>query len=213
MSAYSEAVAKAKADLAARGQLGPLDPGGANEFTVGGGDYESAHQEHSEIVADATLGVDGEGDQPGAPPGQMKLKTKVGGDVVTKEFSQFVKAAGVDAEHGIVFGWGIICKEDGKPYIDVQNDEITEDSMLKAAASFAEGARIGKEMHAGDTKGQHLFLFPLTTDIAKALGLETKKTGLLLGYKPPADVLEKFKDGTFTGFSIGGHIIDSEDVA
>ena len=85
--------------------------------------------------------------------------------------------------------------------------------MLKAAADFAAGARPGKEMHSGPDVGQHVFLFPMTGEIAKALGIETKKTGLLIGYKPPADMLAKFKSGEFTGFSIGGYVEDSEDVA
>lgn len=121
-----------------------------------------------------------------------------------KTFDHFVKAEGIDAEHGLVFGFGIVCTEDGKPYVDVQHDHIPEDSMLKAAADFAATARPGNEMHAGPDSGQHVFLFPLTGDIAKALGITTKKTGLLLGYKPTPAVLAKFKSGEYTGFSIEG---------
>lgn len=184
--------------------------GGADVHTEGGGTYGRHRQKtFSEIIAETTRGVDGEGVKPGAPPGQQPQKTKIGGDTVTKDFQQFVKAEKVDAEHGLVFGWGIICKEDGVDYIDVQNDTIPEEAMLEAVADFAAGDRPGKEMHSGVEKGRHVFLFPLTTEIAKALGITTKKTGLLLGYKPPPDVLEKFRDGTYTGFSIGGRIIDS----
>ena len=220
MSEYSRAVEKARARAAS-------GPGGADAHTVGGGGYaiglgddeqpeldgadadlnQPAHQDFSEVIAEATLGVDGDGDQPGAPPGQQKPKPMQVPDMTTKKF--FAKAETV--EHGLVFGWGIICKEDGVAYFDVQDDHIPEDAMLDAATDFAEGARIGKEMHAGDAKGQHVFLFPLTTDIAKALGLETKKTGLLLGYKPPPDILAKFKNGTLTGFSIGGERLKDED--
>lgn len=31
--------------------------------------------------------------------------------------------------------------------------------------------------------------------------------------KPAADVLQKFKDGTYTGFSIGGRRLEDEEVA
>lgn len=230
-TAYSDAVARAKAKLAeqaARGQLGPLDPGGADAQTQGGGDYDgegddgTAHQDFSEVVAHATLGVDGEGFQPGAPPGQQETDPKVGGDVVTKtdDFKYFAKTEKV--EHGVVFGWAIICKENGVDYYDLnrdpatglrKGDHIPEHSMLDAACDFAKAERPGNEMHDGPEVGQYLFLFPMTTDIAKALGIITPKTGLLVGYKPPADVLAKFQDGTYTGFSIEGTRITDREVA
>ena len=37
----------------------------------------------------------------------------------------------------------------------------------------------------GPEAGQYLFLFPMTTEIAKAMGITTKNTGLMVGYKPP----------------------------
>lgn len=134
----------------------------------------------------------------------------------------------VDDSLGLVFGFAIVCKVDGDDYYDLNVDRegtlkgqrvpehIPEDVMLKAALEFrAETDCPGNEMHVGDAKGQHVFLFPLTTDIAKALEIETKKTGLLVAYQPPADVLQKFKDGTYTGFSIEGYHQGSEliDVA
>lgn len=211
-SAYSEAVSKAKAEAAARGQLGPLDPGGANEYTVGGGDDDGQRrQEFSQTVADATLGVDGEGDKPGAPGGQMEDNPEIFGQEPPmsksdKSFQYFAKAEKVS--HGVVFGWAIICKQDDGAgdgrYFDVQKDHIPEDSMLDAAVDFCAGARPGNEMHAGPDIGQHIFVFPMTSEITKALGLETKKTGLIVGYKPPPDVLAKFESGEYTGFSIEG---------
>jgi hypothetical protein len=226
MTAYSDAVAAAKARMAngagAQRQIGELAVGfgdenddgdrfgGADVHTTGGGNA-TPHQDFSEIVADATLGVDGEGKKPGAPAGQQKTKTKVGGDVVTTETRKFAKVEGIS--HGIVFGYGIVCKEDGKDYFDVQGDHIPEESMLSAAADFAKGARPGKDMHSGSDVGQHVFMFPLTTEIAKALGIKTEKTGLLLGYAPPPDMLAKFVSGEYTGFSIGGERGEDEEVA
>lgn len=223
MSEYSDAIAKAKAQMAQqRGKdvtppLGSTEPrelsvGGADEITVGGGN-SPAHQDFSEVIAHATAG-DGEGYQPGAPAGQKAGKTKRTrsspmGKKDDKEFTHFAKVEKI--EHGVVFGWAIVCKKDGVDYIDLQKDHIPEESMLDAAADFAKAARPGNEMHAGPEVGQYLFLFPMTGDIAKALGIETKTTGLLVGYKPPADVLAKFKDGTYTGFSIeGSRLIDEE---
>lgn len=132
----------------------------------------------------------------------------------------------VDEEHGIVFGFAIVCKKDGEDYYDLNVDlegvhkgkrvpeHITEDAMFKAAAEAAElGVQMpGNDMHAGDDTGAYWFMFPLTTEIAKALDIETPRTGLLVGYKPEADILAKFKDGTYTGFSIEGARVEYEEV-
>ena len=61
-----------------------------------------------------------------------------------------------------------------------------------------------------EERGAVLFALPLTTDIAKSLGIETKKTGLIIAVKPDADMLAKFKSGELTGFSIGGSVLDDE---
>lgn len=200
-TSYSAAVGKARA--AAKSQ-----PAGADVHTEGGGTAGRRRRKtFSELIAETTRGVDGEGKNPGAPAGQQPQKLKVGDDPVSKDaktFDHFVKAEGIDAEHGLVFGFGIVCTENGVDYFDVQEDNIPEKSMLKAAADFAATARPGNEMHTGPDSGQHVFLFPLTAEIAKALGITTKKTGLLLGYKPTPEVLAKFKSGEYTGFSIEG---------
>lgn len=119
----------------------------------------------------------------------------------------------VDDNLGLVMGFAIVCKKDGQDYFDVQGDHIPEDAMLGAAVDFMQNSRVAKEMHAGDQKGAVLFAFPLTAEIAKSFGIETKTTGLMIAMKPddPA-MLAKFKDGTYTGFSIGGRRITDEDV-
>lgn len=114
------------------------------------------------------------------------------------------EVAKVDDSLGIVFGWGIICSENGEPYIDLQEDHIREPNMLKAAAKFADGDRVAKEMHQGGPAGTVLFVYPLTAEIAKSLGLETKRTGMLVGMRPVPEMLAKFKSGELRGFSIGG---------
>lgn len=124
-------------------------------------------------------------------------------------FTQFSK---VEEELGLVLGFAIVCKIDGDPYFDLQGDHIPEDSMLKAATDFMEHSREAKEMHAGDRIGDILFAFPLTTEIAAAFGIETKKTGLMIAMKPADDaIMEKFRSGEFTGFSIGGLRVEDED--
>lgn len=135
------------------------------------------------------------------------------------EFKLFAKAEKV--EHGVVFGWAIVCKKDGQEYFDLQRDprtgepkpdHIPEASMLDAACDFAKSARPGNDMHAGPDVGQYLFLFPMTDDIAKAMGITTSMTGLMVGYKPPPDILAKYQSGEYTGFSIEGSRITDREI-
>jgi len=115
----------------------------------------------------------------------------------------------VDESLGLVFGFAIVCKEDGKNHFDLQGDHIPESVMLKGAFEFAKSARTAKEMHKGGAIGQVVHTFPLTTDIADSLGIVTKRTGLLIAMKPEDPiVLAKFASGELTGFSIGGNAIN-----
>jgi hypothetical protein len=133
-------------------------------------------------------------------------------DAEVSTFKTYAKVESIDEEHGVVIGWGIVCQKDGADYVDVQSDHIPEASMFKAAVDFAQTARAGNEMHAGPDCGEYVFMFPMTGQIAKALGIETKTTGLLLGYKPPPDVLAKFKSHEYQGFSIEGVRLKDEVV-
>lgn len=117
----------------------------------------------------------------------------------------------VSEELGLVFGFAMVCKDrqaDGSyaDHHDTQGDYIPEGEMLKASADFMASERQAHDMHAGEDShhGQVLFAFPLTEDVAKALDMQTPRTGLLIGMKPGPEQLSKFKDGTYTGFSIGG---------
>ena len=123
---------------------------------------------------------------------------------MTAQFEISAKVCKVDADLGIVFGWALVCTEDGKPYVDLQDDYVPEATMLKAAAGFAAGARVAKDRHEGAPTGSIDFIFPLTADITKALGLQSNRTGLLIGMRPGPESLAKFQSGEYTGFSIGG---------
>jgi len=127
----------------------------------------------------------------------------------------FVK---VDDQKGLVFGFAMICKVNGEPFIDFHDDHIPEDAMFNASLKFMKMSRMSTDMHARDENGMPIpdgegviFAFPLTTEIAKALEIETSRTGLLIAMKPSPDVLAKFRDGTYTGFSIGGHYVTNEE--
>lgn len=130
------------------------------------------------------------------------------------EVSTNVNVTKVDTNLGLVLGWAIISKVDGKDYFDLQGDHIPEDVMLKAATDFMANSRSAKAMHAGPDRGSILFAFPMTTEIAKAFGIDTGgKTGLMVAAKFDSDVLAKFSDGSYTGFSIGGFYGEFEEVA
>lgn len=128
---------------------------------------------------------------------------------------QFTKAevAKVDTDLGLVFGWAIVCTEKGEDHYDLQGDHIPEGVMVDATTDFMENARVAKEMHTGDQIGMVLHSFPLTKDIAEAMGIQTEKTGWMVAMKPNAGVLQKFKDKVYTGFSIGGNCEYVEEAA
>lgn len=114
--------------------------------------------------------------------------------------------AKLNEELGLAFFWAFTCtNEDGTPHFDLQNDTIDAD-FIKAAMDFmVDGGGAVDEMHDEEpTEGRVVFAFPMTPDIAKAFGIVTKQTGLMIAIKPSAEQLTKLKDGTFNGVSIGG---------
>ena len=121
--------------------------------------------------------------------------------------------AKVDESLGLVMGYAIVCTEDGEPYFDLQGDHIPEEAMLKASLDFMEQSQVAREMHSGGRAGSVVFALPLTADIAKALDLSFRRTGLLIAMRPNADMLDKFRRGELTGFSIGGARVRDEEVA
>ena len=130
---------------------------------------------------------------------------------MNKRFETRVEIAKFDENLGLVMGYIIICKVEGEDYFDLHGDHIPEDAMLKAAKDFMENSRTAKEMHSGQGRGTIVFAWPLTTDIAKAFNIETHTTGLMIAMKPDDEMLEKFRSGELTGFSIGGFRGEDEE--
>lgn len=142
----------------------------------------------------------------------------------TTEVNPSFRVAKVDDGLGLVFGWAVVCKVKGEDYYDLNVDtqgkhagervpeHIPEDVMTKAALDITKaGVLPGNDMHEGPDRGHYPFLFPLTTDIAKAMGITTDKTGLMCAFKAPPDILAKFKSGEYTGFSIEGKRLAYEE--
>jgi nitrite reductase/ring-hydroxylating ferredoxin subunit len=116
----------------------------------------------------------------------------------------FARVAKVDEGLGLVFCWAFTSKVAGADYHDLQGDAIDED-FIKAAAEFmTSGGGATDEMHDGKQTGRVVFAMPMTPEIAKAYGVESPTSGLMVALKPPPDVLAKFKSGEYTGVSIAG---------
>lgn len=124
----------------------------------------------------------------------------------------------VDDQLGLIFGFAVVCKVNGEDFYDSDNEHIPEDAMLAAATDFAKSKRVACDMHARDAAGQPVpdggvvHIFPLTTDIAKALDIQTERTGLLVALAPDnPETLDKARSGEYTGFSIGGAVLEAQD--
>lgn len=115
----------------------------------------------------------------------------------------------VDEEARTVYGWAMVCKENGEDYYDSDNQHIPEPIAIEAFTSFMKTAKVHKAMHSGEAVGEVIFAFPLMTDICKALGIDTGgKSGVVTGVFVEDDaVLQKFVSGEYKGFSIGGGAI------
>ena len=124
----------------------------------------------------------------------------------------------VDARLGLVMGWGMVCGDvtSNTGYIDVQDDHIPEESMLAAALDFAKTARLAVDDHARDANGSPVdagtvaFMWPMTTDIAQAFGINSPTSGLMVAVRPSPGMLAKFESGEYSGFSIGGAYVRDE---
>lgn len=126
----------------------------------------------------------------------------------------------VSTDLGLIFGFAMICKvaDENGDFYDDDDEHFTEQAMLEASTEFAKSKRVACDMHTRDADGNPvqdggvIHHFPLTTEIAKALGIVTPMTGLLVALAPDnPETLEKARTGVYTGFSIGGEVIEATD--
>lgn len=110
-----------------------------------------------------------------------------------------------DDEQRIVYGWASVISENGVDVIDRQGDVIKADELVKATTEFMKSVRTAKAMHQGGQVGQVVHSFPLTTEIAKSLGIETNREGWIVGlHVTDNNVWKQVKSGVLKAFSIGG---------
>ena len=116
----------------------------------------------------------------------------------------------MDASRRLVFGFAIVSKIDGEEYYDLHGDHIPEDEVLNASLAFAKSAAPANVNHRGPDVGSHPFIFPLTSEIAKSLGIETSRTGLLIGQQVDEETFQRFQSGELRAFSIEGVAMPEE---
>lgn len=125
--------------------------------------------------------------------------------VVVQELVNSMVLYKVDEEQRIIYGWASVSTVNGELLVDRQGDIIPTEVLHKAVNEFMEGARVGKLMHVGKQVGHIVHSFPVSYEIAKALGIQTNKEGWIVGYKVYDDnIWEEVKSGKWAAFSIGG---------
>lgn len=119
----------------------------------------------------------------------------------------------IDEEQRMAYGWASVITENGEAVVDTQGDIIEADELVKATTNFMMDARMAKMMHSGDGIGEVVHSFPLTAELAKALGIDCTKEGWIVGVKVHDDeVWKACKDGKLKAFSIGGTGVREEAV-
>ena len=115
----------------------------------------------------------------------------------------------VDTDHGLVFGWAYVSKDnDGTVIVDSQEDYVDDDWELeKSAYDYVVTSRDGSDTHLIRGVATLVESVVFTPDKLEKMGLPpgSMPTGWWVGMKvnSPA-ILEKVRSGEYTSFSIGG---------
>ena len=120
--------------------------------------------------------------------------------MANKQFT--VKVEKLQRRHNVLIGWALLTKYDGKPYVDIDGDQFEEDDAFDAYMDFTKQATLGI-MHSEADTGD-ISILPLTTEVQKALGIESAHAGLAVIAKPSPALMARYESGELTGFSIGG---------
>ena len=110
-----------------------------------------------------------------------------------------------DDEQRIVWGWASVATENGEPVFDVHGDHIPMEELTKASVDFMRNYRVGKREHFGKQTSDVIAMLPLSKSLADALGVQTNREGLIVGFKVYDDqTWSDIKSGDLPAFSIGG---------
>ena len=118
---------------------------------------------------------------------------------------------GSNGDRVMLYGFAVCDTVDGKAYTDLQGDHIPSSVLYEAAYEYAKYSRVILYEHGGGSVGHATHTMPLTADLAEELGIESSKTGLLIGAEVNEAVSKLFDLGQVTGFSIGGMIAYEDD--
>jgi hypothetical protein len=141
-----------------------------------------------------------------------------GGDKVAKFDPEQALVRKLDDEQHMVWGWANIITVKGDPVLDTDHDIIEPETMEKATTEFMKDVRTHAGMHRYEwvVKGDDLLhepvkigtvvhSLPLSYGLAKLLGISTEVEGWIVGVYVENEVeWQKYKDGTYKAFSIGG---------
>lgn len=110
--------------------------------------------------------------------------------------------------NGVAYGFAFVSTVDGEAYYDLgdgeYSDHIPVDSIEPVSKHFMDSGRVGLDMHTGEQVADVLYAMPIRDDIVNSNGMTSRKQGLLIGWRGPAEILAKIDAGERTGFSIGG---------
>lgn len=124
-------------------------------------------------------------------------------DVLEKQITGEILKS--DDEARMVYGWASVISQNGDPVVDIQGDVIKADELVNATTEFMKSVRNAKMMHSGGKIGTVVHSFPLTSEIAKSLGIDTAREGWIVGMHVEDDAVWKsVKNGSLSAFSIGG---------
>lgn len=119
--------------------------------------------------------------------------------------SSTVNIIKADDEQRIVWGWASVATENGEPVFDVHGDHIPMEELTKASVDFMRNYRVGKTEHVGKQTSEVIALLPLSKSLADALGIQTNREGLIVGFKVHDEATwSGIKSGDLPAFSIGG---------
>jgi len=120
----------------------------------------------------------------------------------------------INEEQRVVFGWASVIEKDGKPIVDTQNHVISSTEIVKATTDFMKDARASHFMHTEKRIGSVIHSFPLTSEIAKSLGIQSDQYGWIVGVHVEDDATwDLVKSGKLASFSIGGqaNVVERND--
>lgn len=112
---------------------------------------------------------------------------------------------------GLAFGFLFVCKDAGVDYFDLHDDNIPEDEVIPAAHYFAKRGGAGDVMHDEDVVASCPFIWPVTSEVNKAMEMTSRFTGLAIAWEPDDKaLLTDIDSGDKAAFSLQGLAFSEE---